>query len=322
MDYGNLLKRSWDIVWGNKFMLLLGFLAALGSSGVGGGGGNSNFGMNGSDFPGSAGQIEAFWLQYAALIIGAACFFFLLGIVLWVVGLTAQGGLISAAARLDAGETMTFRQAFADGWAKIGRLVGLNLVLFLPLIVVVLVVGVVIAGALGLSIFTMAEMADQDPTAVLGSLGVMFFAICGLLCLVVPVGIILSAIAAFGQRGIVLQDLGVMDSIRHGWHIFKSNLGEIIILAVIFVVIGIVVSIAAGIVMLPLAFLSFGPLMFRAIGGGSFGVVEIAAGVVGGLVLAVVAAAINAIVLAYQSTVFTLAYQAFLNKGGEKNPTL
>lgn len=313
MDYGNLLKRSWDIVWGNKFMLLLGFLAALGSGGGGGGGGNSNFRMDGSEFPGG-GQMEAFWLQYAALIIAAFCFFFLLGIVLWVVGLTARGGLISAAARLDAGEKMTFRQAFADGWAKIGRLVGLSLLLFLPFIIMVVVAAMVIAGAIGFSVFTMAEMAEQDPTAVIGSLGAVFFAVCGLICLALPIGIILQGISAFAQRGIMLQEMGVMDSIRHGWHVFKSNLGEIIVLAIIFIVIGLVVGFAAAIIMIPMAFLSFGPLIFRAIDGGSFGAIEIAVGIVGGLALAVVAAAINSIVTAYQSTVFTLAYQEFLNK--------
>ncbi|MCB9434157.1 MAG: hypothetical protein H6668_19465 [Ardenticatenaceae bacterium] len=312
MDYGKLLKRSWDIVWGNKFMLLLGFLAALGSSG-GGSGSNSNFRMDGSQFPGG-GQMEAFWLQYAALIVAAVCFFFLLGIVLWVVGVTARGGLISAAARLDAGEKMTFRQAFADGWAKIGRLVGLSLLLFLPFAILIFVVALVIAGAVGFSIFTMADMAEQDPTAVIGSLGAVIFAVCGLLCLALPIGLILQGISAFAQRGIMLQEMGIMDSIRHGWQIFKSNLGEIIVLAVIFVVISLVVGFAVGIVMIPLAFLSFGPLIFQAVRGGSLGAVEIAAGIVGGLVLAVVAAAINSVVTAYQSTVFTLAYQEFLNK--------
>ncbi|MEZ4513799.1 MAG: hypothetical protein R3C62_18175 [Chloroflexota bacterium] len=303
-------------------MLLLGFLAALGSGG-GGGGGNSNFRMDGSQVPGSpdfGGQVEAFWLQYAALIIAAMCFFFLLGIVLWVVGLTARGGLISAAARLDAGEKMTFRQAFADGWAKIGQLVGLSLLLFLPFIILAFVVALVVAGAIGFSIFSIANTIEQDPTAVLGSLGAVVFAVCGLLCLAIPIGIILQGISAFAQRGIMLQDMGIMDSIRHGWHIFKSNFAEIIVLVVIFIVISIVVGFAVAIVMIPLAFLSFGPLIFQAVEGGSFGAVEIAAGIVGGLVLAVVAAAINSLVTAYQSTTFTLAYQEFLNKNTGTKP--
>jgi hypothetical protein len=33
MNYGDLLSRAWKIVWNNKYMFLLGFLAAFGSGG-------------------------------------------------------------------------------------------------------------------------------------------------------------------------------------------------------------------------------------------------------------------------------------------------
>jgi hypothetical protein len=318
MDYGKLLRRAWEIVWGNKFMLVLGFLAALGSSG-GGGGGNSNFRTGSNEFPGSpdfGGQMAAFWGQYAALILTAVCFFFLLGIALWLLGLTARGGLISAAARLDAGEKITFGQAFSAGWDRIGRLIGVSLLLFLPFIILAFVLAAVIAGAVGFSIFNMASVVEQgDPTAVFGSIGLVFVAVCGLLCLALPIGIVLSGISAFAQRGVMLQELGVMDSIRHGWQILKSNLAEIVVLVIIFIVIGLVVTAVAGIILLPLAFLSFGPLVFQAAQGDSVGAVQVAAGIAGGLVLLVLGSAINSIVTAYQSTVFTLAYQEFLNKG-------
>ena len=51
MDYGNILRRSWDVIWNHKFMLVLGFLAALGSGvGSGGGGNNANYSLDGSEF--------------------------------------------------------------------------------------------------------------------------------------------------------------------------------------------------------------------------------------------------------------------------------
>ena len=52
MDYGNLLKRSWDIVWHNKFLFILGFLAALGSGGSSPNGNNANYTFDASDMPG------------------------------------------------------------------------------------------------------------------------------------------------------------------------------------------------------------------------------------------------------------------------------
>ena len=65
MDYGNLLKRSWDIVWHNKFLFILGFLAALGSGGTNGnrgGQGNFNYTYDSSDIPTEMlTQIQTFW---------------------------------------------------------------------------------------------------------------------------------------------------------------------------------------------------------------------------------------------------------------------
>ena len=38
MDYGQLFRRGWEIVWQNKYLFVLGFLAALGAGGNGGSG--------------------------------------------------------------------------------------------------------------------------------------------------------------------------------------------------------------------------------------------------------------------------------------------
>ncbi|KAA3664584.1 MAG: hypothetical protein DWQ04_04945, partial [Chloroflexi bacterium] len=139
MDYGDLLKRSWHIVWNNKFMFVLGFLAALGSGG-GSGGGNSgtNFSPSssgGDEFnlpPEFAANIEQYWAEFAGVLIALVCFFVILGIVFWLVSLVGQTGLISSAARIDAGEEATLGEAFAEGTAKLGNMIGLNLVLSGP----------------------------------------------------------------------------------------------------------------------------------------------------------------------------------------------
>ncbi|UCC54472.1 MAG: hypothetical protein JSV68_10990, partial [Anaerolineaceae bacterium] len=107
MDYGNILRRSWDVIWNHKFMLVLGFLAALGSGasggGGGGGGGDTGYTFDGSEFeamPEIAENLGAIIAAASAIILGLVCFFFILAIVLWLVRLTAQAGMIDAAARL------------------------------------------------------------------------------------------------------------------------------------------------------------------------------------------------------------------------------
>lgn len=309
MDYGNILSRAWQIVWQNKFMIVLGFLAALGSSG-GGGGGGRNMSFDNSDFeafPDVANQAEAFFTEFWPLLLAAACFFFLLGLVLWVIGLAAQGGLIHAAARLDAGEKLTFGEAFRGGWSKIGRLIGMALLLILPFVLFALVIGGLVFAIVGASLFSGGEGLE--------AVGVLtIFAICGMICLIFPLTLLIIGIYAYAQRGIMLQDLGIGESISHGWHILRTHLAETIVLGLIFMVIGFILSAVILAVFIPFAFLSFGPAIFSFIQGEAPGAFQITMLVIGGLFLAILSAAISSVVRAFQSTAVTLAYQEFLNK--------
>jgi len=322
MDYGNLLKRSWHIVWNNKFMFVLGFLAALGSGGgSGGGGGNSNFSTSGSnDFnlpPEFAANIERYWAEFAGVVIALVCFFFILGIIFWLVSLVGQTGLISSAARIDAGEDVTLGEAFAEGTAKLGKMIGLNLVLYGPFMLFGLIALGVIAALIGPAVF--AEMAGTggNMDSVAGALG-GFFVCFGLLgCLFVPLGILVNIIYPFAQRGLILQEHGVMDSIRHGWKVVRENVGEVALLIILFLVIGIAFGIVAAIVLIPLALLIFLPTILSMVNGGTFEIANILFLIGGGICLGLLGAAINSIMVAFRSTTVTLAYQEFINKPGK-----
>jgi hypothetical protein len=47
MDYGQLLSRAWDVVWNNKWLVVLGLVVALSSGGSNGG---SRFNYSGNNF--------------------------------------------------------------------------------------------------------------------------------------------------------------------------------------------------------------------------------------------------------------------------------
>jgi hypothetical protein len=315
MDFGNLLSRAWRIVWHNKFMLLLGFLAALGS---GGGRGNSNFNFGRNDYhlgPGTADDIATFFGRFGPLILGLICFLFFVAIVLWLLRLTAQAALISSAARLDAGETVTFGDAFSAGVRKLGRMMGINILLYGPFTLLGLLMVAFFLSMVGTAVVNeIAGGSATDIQAVLGSLGVLGACFACLLCLLVPLLILVSAVYPFAQRGAVLQDMGVAASIGHGWSVLKANLADIILLALLFIVIGFVFGIIAFVVLIPFAILAFGPAIFGLIAQNSFQVLDaltIAAGVI---VMGLVAAAVNSVMVAFRSTAFTLAYQQFLDK--------
>jgi hypothetical protein len=317
MDYGNVLRRSWDVIWNHKFMWVLGFLAALGSgAGGGGGGGNTGYTFDESDFAAAPEIVEnlgAIIAAASAIILGLLCFFFVLAIVLWLVRLTAQVGMIDAAARLDTGEKVTFGEAISAGWHKLGRMVGLNLLLFgvfflagiVSMIVLVMGVGATAAGA----------VASEDIGALIAGLGVGLVAlICCLTCVFLLLGIVVSVLYPFAQRAAVLEDMGVIESIGRGWRVIKDNLGEVIILLLLFLLLGFLIGVVTLAVFIPLAALSFAPAALRMFGGATIEVMDIALASGGLLCMLLLGAAINAIYVAFRSTVFTLAYGEFTSK--------
>lgn len=320
MDYGSLLSRSWNIVWNNKFLFVLGFLAALGSGGSSGGGGGSNSGFRGSsssDFnlpPDTIANMQSFLAQYGALMLGLVCFFFVLGIVLWLVRLTAQTGLIDAVSRIDAGEKVTFGDAFAAGTSKLGRMVGVNLLMFGPFVLLALLSAGIFLGTAGTA-FYKGTVGDGNVDSLFAGMGI--FAVCfGLLaCLLLPVLLVVTIVYPFAQRGAVLRDLSVMDSVRHGWQVVRANLGEVFILAILFLVIGAVFGVVTLIVLIPGAVLIFIPAVISIFTRGiSIGLLEIGYLVMGGICLALLAAAVNSVLTAFRSTAVTLAYQEFSSK--------
>lgn len=323
MDYGQLFRRGWEIVWQNKYLFVLGFLAALGAGGSGGG---SNFNYN---IPSSSSsstnpfppdfvtEVTGFWGQFGGLVLGLIGFFFILGIVFWLIRLAAQGGLIESVDRIEAGEKMSFGSAFSAGVARIGGLVGLNLLIHSPFILF----GLIFAGV-GVAFLTSA-IADGGAISEATGGFISLIAICGglLACLLVPLGIVITFVYPFAQRGLLLKQLGVVASIRHGWGVVRDNVGDVILLAVAFLVIGFLFGLVTLVFTIPFAFLAAGPFLLDAIQGNdfSFGVTEIVSLSFGAICLGLVVAVVNSALTAYRSATVTLAYQQFVQKDVQKD---
>lgn len=309
MDYGELISRAWRITWNNKFLWVLGFLAALGSTGGGGSGGRAtwtNDQFNWSEFA-----------RIGALLGGLICLGLIIGLILWLLSLVAKGGLISAAWRLDEGEKLTLGDAFGTGTRHLGRLIGVTLLLYAPIILLVV-------GALGIIFvaiggwLTIADINNfGDPGAFPAGVGFAILCIVGLLCLLIPLGIVITFIYPFAIRGTVLQNLGVTDSISHGWRVLRENLAEIILLAILFLVINVIYGFVIGIVLLPPALILFAPLAAMSFEGRSFGPLEILLIAGAGLCIGLIGAALQSILTTWQSTTFTLAYKQFTGKQAE-----
>jgi hypothetical protein len=316
MDYIGTIRNGFRLTWDNKFLWVLGFLAALGSGS--GGFSNTNFRM---DDPQSAQMMQEWFTpeRVAAMtagLIAFACIAVIIGILLWLVSLGARGGLIGAVAQLETGGGKpTFGSAFRMGWRRVGRLVGMTLLLYILPILLFIVVFIgffTIAGGAAL----MAN-GNTDPNALAAGLGGLALVFICLLCLLIPVIIALNFIYAFAFRGIILRDLGVMDSIRHGWRVTRENLGEIIILGLAFIVVNIIILIVAAAILAPIALL-FG-VPFIALMDTNATVLQGVLAVLGIVVGLVVFSLISAFATAWQSSTFTLAYLQWTGRNGVKD---
>lgn len=312
MDYGEIITRAWRITWNNKYLWVLGFLAALTSAGSNGN--SANYSFNESDFadPNQMARIGAM----ALLVV---CVLMIVGLLLWLLSVAARGGLVAGVNQLDDGEKVTLGEAFGAGWKAVWRVIGVYLLTYLPLILISIVVGIVVAISFGGAIAA-TTITESPEELFAGGFALLALCLCLFICALIPISIILYYIAEFGMRGVVIHKLGITESIRQGWQLFRNNLGPVLILAVLLFIISIMVSVALGIVMVPLAAIVFGPAFFSMVSEGTFSPLGIAWTIGGGLCLGIFGAALMSVYQTWVSAVWTLAYKAFTSKGPEFIP--
>jgi len=239
MDYGKLLGRAWNIVWEQKFLILLGVLVALGSAG-GGGNANANISAPEGDVRGFDFQLPQLgeeWGLPTGVVVGAAI---VIGIALWAVSTIARGGLIAGASAVDSGVSSGFAQAWSAGWRKGWRLLGIGILPAIPGFILIFILG--IGGAVGYLGLTRVNVgnAPLPPNAtVVGIVAV-------LACLLVPIALVLGLLRTFANRACMLEDAGVFAAYRRGWDVLLDNIGPALILFLL----QIVISIGLGIVLL------------------------------------------------------------------------
>lgn len=314
MDFGYTLTKAWHLTWRNKYLLVLGFLAGLGSTTSS----SINFSFDSSDAPlVTEARVERFLTQYWFVLVGLGGAVILLAVVLWLIRLAAQGGLISAVSHIEAGERVGLGQAISIGMRYLMRMIGLNLLLYAPFIVLgflllaaSLVVG---AGALGM-IFTDGEFFR----VLLTSSAILTACLAIILCILLPLLIVITAFYPFAQRALVLHDLGVFDSVRDAWQTMRLNIGEVILLVIILVILSVAYGFAVALLTLPFTFLAFFPALANVVVTGTFGPGDFMLMACGGVLISIVAAILSSLLITYRSAVVTLAYQQFKTKKGSE----
>lgn len=312
MNYGEILEKAWKIIWKFKVLWIFGLLASCGTGGGGGGGGgssNANFGQNNqqggnNNFlpPDVANRLEqfgrqmeqwvetpGFWVTAALIVLGFILFIFVLSLLFTAIRSLGLIGLVRGTWQADEGaQRLPFGELLKGSFPYLGRV-------FLFLLLLGLA-----GGVLGIVIAIPLVMV-----AVL-TLGIGLLCILPLLCLLIPLGMLIST---FEQQVIVAmvgEDLGIMDGIKRAWNLMRDNLGPLAVMTLILFVGGAVVGVLLALPVLIVAM----PAVVGIVAGGN-------AALTGGLIVSgillliyiLVATVLGSILHAYIGSAWTLTFR-------------
>jgi hypothetical protein len=220
MDFGKVLRESWNLTWRYKVLWWFGLLASCAGGFNFGGGGSGNFDSRSSgDFgPETERAFEQFsqqWQQFVdngglAIIAVLVCVGVLLGLLFWAIGVFGRVGLIKGALNAQAGAPVGFRSVAKEVWPMMGQALGLNFVLgLLPFALALLLV--VVGLAVGIA-----------------TLGIGLICLVPLLCLLVPIFILYGTYIEMANTALVASRRGIGDALSEAWELLRNNLGSLI----------------------------------------------------------------------------------------------
>jgi hypothetical protein len=252
MNYGLVIRRSFDIVARRPYLWLLGFLA--------GGATAFNFSSSGTNYrrPAASGTykgpswaaVQNVWNANWEWIVGILALLVIIGIVLFVLGCIATGGIIHAAIEHDAGREYKLSTAWRAGYATGLRIAGLRLLTFVLAIVPGFVVGGLVLGAVVGAMNSAAAAVGFGLLAAAAVLVSMAF------------WLALGVALQLAQRLVVLEDGHVAESLSAGfrmirWHFKEVALGWLILIA-LSIGVGLAIAVLAVVVAIPAVALGFG----------------------------------------------------------------
>jgi hypothetical protein len=218
MDFGYVLKRAWEIIWKFKVLWIFGILASCGqASGSGGSNSGYRFSSQESNF---SPQIERFFNQLdpaiIALLIALGIFIVLALIVLAILlGTIGRVGLIRGTVKAEQGaEHLTFGELWREGLKYFWRVFGLNLLIgvitFVAILAIVIIMIIPTVFTLGLCLIP-------------------------LMCLFIPVMWAVYVLIEQANIALVVENLGILEAIAHGWQVVKDNIGNMIVMSLILI---------------------------------------------------------------------------------------
>lgn len=303
MDYGEVLSRAWRIIWKHKILWIFGIFAGLGAQAGSGTrdvfNNNPRFQYNFDFNDFNNGNVPPFMRDFAFsmerffnsvpvwfwVVLGVSLFILAIGF--WILSIYGRAGLVRGATEGDEDKSFTFGGLFKEGSHFFLRLFLLDLLLFFGAFVVIALITLVLV-AIGIV-----------------TLGIGLICLVPLLCLVIPVGWALSIYLTQVEVALVSEDLGIWQAFARAWKVFTSRLGEMIVMGLIMLVIGLVAGLALA---LPFG-LAFAPFGISLLSSGELTSTAFTATMVIGLILLPFAILAGGILQSFNMSAWTVTFR-------------
>ncbi|MCX7838603.1 MAG: hypothetical protein N2559_03990 [Anaerolineae bacterium] len=314
MDYGKIVARAFEITRKHRALWLFGILLALFGGGGGGGSGNFNIPSGGDNFPRLPTLSSEVWQIITILIIALVCFAVIWLVLSIILRFVSRAALIGLVQELEAEQKApTVGRGFSIGAEHFWRLLGIALVINIPLAIISLVIVIIALLPLLMAIAPLISAGRSAPSELIavalsgGAISILL--ICCAALFLFALNLVIVPFYQFITRACVIQKLGVMDSIRAGYHIVRANLGKVAVLYIL----AIGISIGFGIVILIVTLLFFA--IIAGVGFAVYAVVqsEMPALIVAGIVaipVILVLIFVSGLYATFESTYWTLGYRA------------
>jgi len=239
MDYGRILKRAWNVTWRYRILWLFGLFVGGMSSG-----GGSSYQTSPQDLerfdPGSITAGLEQLQQYIWLIVLGVTAAVVVGLALWIISVAARGGLIHLVNEAEEGRAVRAADGWSVGFRNWWRIFAIDLVLYLPLLIVAAIVfGVAFAPLI------IALVNEGDPTAgILSMCGGVAFA----LLIIWLLSFVIGLLEVMATRHAVLGFEPAMHSISLAWSDVRTRFKDLFVMWLLTLAVGLAYGFAVGIV--------------------------------------------------------------------------
>lgn len=233
-NFGDILTRAWNITWKHRALWLFGILASCGTGGSGFSS-SSNFGSGGQNS--GTGEPPQFIRDMAQvfnnpdnlvkIVIIIFVILLVLSFIITAVSTIGRIGLIRGTMQAQKNETPVMGELFSGGWAYFWRSFWMWALIGFPFAFIYLAIGIgFLAGMLA---FFAAVGPDEQATRLVSFVPVLF----ACACFTALFGIVLGWVGQQAQTALVLENLGIVDSVKRGWGIVRKNIVSIILMSVV-----------------------------------------------------------------------------------------